>query len=601
MKRAAAFLLALLLLLVAVLPVVATTRPYSDAVADTMDAVTAAVGVDTPGAAVVLFEGGERVMLEGFGYADIASRTVVSADTVFELGRLSSLFLILAAEKLDASGAFYAQKDIATYLPEKVMNKLSLDYPVTTFDLLFCKAGFEGRTFDLRFDRDAYCFDTLEQALLAEVPRQIAAPDTYYSYSEFSLGLAALVIEYVSGKSYAEYVTEEILEPLGMHRTVIDPRASSRTDSHAAGHIAAGEGSFALAAGRGYGYSGIVPADGAISTAADLSLLLAALLENGSEFLNESRKNGASFHVGMAGADVFGRQYALVGGTEYFGASLLLDAKNGRAALVLTNTADSALLALPAALYDETVGNNLPGDLIETSPIELSELEGVYVSAAAERRSLVGRLFIKDNSHEVVLGEDGTLSFMGMQLKRYSGLCFFETGDAELSPIIAVEFRLDEEGKVSALLTADGTTYLPVAIYERSIPSLLLFFLLIVGAAYFLLGAVFVVGGAIRAKLQDEERAPWRFVFPWLFSGLLGLCTLLQVWVAVSIGSAAIASFFTAVSVIALLLSIVATVCHLIAFFTAFTERGRTSRVVSAAILFLVFFALCGYWNVILI
>src|SRR4051812_47671231 len=57
-----------------------------------------------PGAAVVIVHNDQTVFSKGFGYADIASRRPVSAETLFELGSTSKAFTALGALRLEAQG-----------------------------------------------------------------------------------------------------------------------------------------------------------------------------------------------------------------------------------------------------------------------------------------------------------------------------------------------------------------------------------------------------------------------------------------------------------------------------------------------------------------
>ncbi len=592
MKRIVLVLLALWLCATALLPV-AATEPSDPTVATVRKALADAVGTDTAGAAVVLLNGGERTMLEGVGYADIEKRIPVTADTAFELGELSGLFLLAAAHELTRKGDLDPDADIADYLPGDFMKKLALSYPVTLGDLLYGMAGFAGRTFDLRFEKDAYCFDTLEQALLSEVPRQIAEPGTFHAYSPFGLALAAYVIECVSGESYTEYLKGAILAPLGLDDTIVDPRADSDIPLAAKGHILAESGSFAPAERGGRSYGGLVPANGMISTPADLCALISYLLRSDVLDTWGTRENGV-FSVGPVGLAVTERAVLLQAATLYFGGALAIDTVSDRACLVLFNTPGSTLSTLPAEAFSAAYGayveeaGGLP---------DIKEFEGVYADATGEWESLVGRLFLKDANQKAKATDDGYLSFLGMTLRQIAPGVFADVDDESGRAVI--QFLRDGEGDVTAVLHANGSSYLPVPFWRRAVPSLLLLGLLVVLCAYFLLGAVFGLAGAIRARIRERYDRPWRFLFPWLGSGLFALLCLLQLFVAATLGALAVPSFYSVISVLALVAIVLAVGAYLLAFFTAFTERGRTARVVYPAMLFVAVVLLSVYWGII--
>ena len=276
MKRLFCAVLALLLMGAMCLPLMAA-EPQHAGIARVTQSVHASVGADTPGAAVVLFENGDRILYEGYGYSDITARTLVTAETRFELGELSALFVALSAQKLVQEGKLELDRDVAYYLPGDFMKKLKLTHEITLQDLLAGRAGFADRYFDLRYENPSLVFEGLEEALLADVPAQVEVPGASYRFSRFGLTLAAFVVECVAQTDYATFVSEQILQPLGLTHTVLAPH-TQEAQTMAAGHVNKGNGSFATAKDAGRTYSALWPADGAISSAADLSLLISSLL-----------------------------------------------------------------------------------------------------------------------------------------------------------------------------------------------------------------------------------------------------------------------------------------------------------------------------------
>ncbi len=591
MKKIVIACLALVLCVVLAAPALAITLPSAPAPSAVHEQLEVALGEDTAGAAVLVLENGQKTMIEGFGYADITQRQLVTADTAFEIGALSGLFVLLSVHELVQQGLVDLTQDITMYLPQDFSQKLGLSYRTTLSDLLYGVAGFEGRTFDLRYNKDAYAFDTLSEALLAEVPAQIATPGTYHSYSAFGIGLAALVVECVSGQPYDEYVQQRILAPLGMKDTVLNPRADTLPSHAAKGHTVLGEGSFALARRDGRSYAGVYPANGALSTVADLSLLLSHLTQSDVLGTYGTRANGV-FQVGPVGLIESGSVLHLHDTTLCFGASIALNPADGRAVLVLANTTQSSLLTLPAKVLDATSGVHVEsaGELPE-----LKQFKGVYADASLRRESLVGRLAMKDANQKVTVDDDAIV-FLGMTLRQIGPGVFADVEDE--AGLAVVQFLLDDEGEVSAIVCADGTTYLPLAFIDRAPVAMLLLGVMVILSLYFLLGAAFSTVGAVSATLGGDRRS-WRFVFPWIFSALIGLLALLQLLVGVRYGSMAIASFFTAMSVLCLIFIIAAVASTLFAFLTPFGERNRTSRTANGAMLLVVLILACVYWRVI--
>lgn len=601
MKRFCVCLLVLLLCAGLCLPVLAA--PQNAMLHTATDAAKNAVGKDTPGAAVVVFESGERTLFEGYGYADITARTLVTAQTSFELGELSAIFVALAVQKLVQEGRAELDRDVAYYLPDDFVKELDLAHVITLRDLLTGGAGFAARQTDLRYAKEGLCFERLRDALLASVPAQIHSPALYHTPHAFEIALAAFVVECIAAQPYDDFVKEQILVPLGMENTLLNPRATAPIDTPAAGHTVASEGVFATAEKKGRTYGALWPADGAISNLADLSLLLEFLLNDhvGASVLSPTSKDAVCalvakngiFQVGAAGLTVSGTARALRGATPYFSAAIAFDRASGKGGVVLCNAANSALLSLPEALCGCTRGASVTPD---TKRYDMEIFEGEYLPVSRERESLIGR-DVK-NLH-VTLADDGTLLLDGQRLVQIAPGIF---ADAEKGNGLAlVQFMLTIEGEVGEIYTADGVCYRPAGFFERDAVQGALFALLIVGALYFLAAGVLALLDAVLSRMRGERHPrAWRFTVPWMLAAVHGILTLVQIWGASTFGAAAVTSFFTATTTLALLATIGASALFVYALFTAFTARGMTARVVRAGVIYVAFLLLNAYFGIII-
>lgn len=605
MKRILCLLLLFLLLAGCILPAAATAAtPFDLDVARAQQAVSAAVGKDTAGAAVVLVKNGTVLMAEGFGYADLASRVLVTGNTVFEIGELSAIFTAIAALTLADSGALSLDADIATYLPAAFIEKLALSYPITVSDLLSGRAGFGGRIFDISFQKESHTFETLEEALLADIPEQIMLPGTAYAYSPFGIALAAFVIEEISGVSYQAYVTEHVLTPLGMKDTAFMLATDIAPEAYATGYTVAAEGSFTTSKNGGKSFSGLYPATGAISCVNDLSRLLLWLVSDSQTLLSKEAKarlftacQSGMFAPGALVLKTHGTAgYTLAAKTACFGASLCLDLQKGAAALVLTNTPESDLLALPTDLFPAT---KAPLSLPTGEMVDLKAFRGTYAAASEEQHTFVGQLFTIQRRASATVNDDGTFSFLGMRLVQIAPGVFADAeGDAN-TPLLQI--LLDGEGEITAVVTAAGECYYKLPFYYAHVPSAFLLGLLLLLAAGFVLMGVFGFFEWLAEKNRDDERVGvWR-VLPELLTALLGLLVAAEVLVAYKMGVAVLSSFYFAMRVLTLLVGIGATAAYIVAFVFSVLDRKLHKRIAFMAILYLVFVFLICFFNLTLI
>ena len=599
MKRIFSVLLVISLLAICVLPLSATVAtPFDASVAMAQEATAVAVGVDTPGAAVVLVRNGTVLMADGFGYADLSSRVLVTADTVFEMGELSGLLTAVAALTLVDSGKLSLDADIATYLPAAFMAKLGLAYPVTVGQLLSSRAGFGGRIFDISFDKEDYSFETLEEALLADVPEQIMMPGTAYSYSAFGIALAAFVVEQIAGVEYGVYLSEHVLTPLGMKDTVPAFSAEADLGAYATGYSKVAEGSFMAPQNGGKSFSGLYPATGALSTAADLSRLFVWLMSDSETLMQASTKNllfttyySGIFAPAALGLGKQGTAYTCYAKTACFGASLCLDTEKREAALVLTNAPQSTLLDFPVTLLAPAAQSpTLPvGEMVE-----LKALRGTYAAATSEQHTFVGQFFTMQENFTATVNEDGTLSFLDMRLTQIAPGVFADASGDAATPVL--QFLLDGEGEVTAVVTANGACYYKLPFYYARVPATFLFGVLLLLAAGFALMGVFGLLEWLGEKNKNGERDSIWFVLPGILAALLGILVGVQVLAAYKMGAAMLSSFYFAMRVLTLLVGIGATVSYVAAFVFSVLDRKQHKRIAYMAILYLVFvFLICFF------
>ena len=591
MKRILSFLLLCTLCLATFLPVAATPVAQNAMVASTQSAIEASLGRDTAGAAILLVDQGKRVMMEGFGYADMEERSLVTVETSFEIGSLSSLFVLLAVRNLQRDGVLDPDVSIAEYLSASFMEKLALSYDVTLNDLLYGTAGFDGRLFDLRVEKDVYRFDTLGEALLADVPSQIARPGAYQAYSAFGVGLAAYVVECVVDTSYEEYVRSTILEPLGMGTTLLNPDADDFAQTAAKGHKKVDIGEFVIEKGEGRSYAVLAPVNGAVSTLADLSVLLSHMTERG--LFDVAQTEGAVLSLGALGGSATKHSYTLTDTTAYFGSALSVNLEKGQIALVLTNNKESALLSLPALLCGATTGV----EVVQEGLLPVSGLEGVYADATFSSNTLLGRLRIKDRSVRITEAKDGMIRFDGCLLIQVAPGVFAETIDEE--NIVVLQIFTDGDGEVVSLIDATGTTYLPVPTMQRSVPANILFALLILIALYF-----FVYAIVETIRFLCKKGTPGMGLYPYfalaykICFGVLSVMVLLQAFIALLVGSAAFASFFTAMAIFTTVLAAISGVSVIVCLFASRQREKKDVWLIVNASLLIAFLVLCVYWRV---
>ena len=172
-----------------------------------------------PGAALVIVRGNRLVVRGGWGVADVESgRPVDVGRTVFETASVTKLITATAVMQLVDAGRLDLDRDVNDYL-EDVQVPRTFDEPVTLHHLLTHTTGFETRLIGGRTPLDEQAEATLAAGLRENLPARVRPPGEVISYSNFGYALTGLVVERVTGRRFAGYMKEQLLEPLGMERS----------------------------------------------------------------------------------------------------------------------------------------------------------------------------------------------------------------------------------------------------------------------------------------------------------------------------------------------------------------------------------------------
>lgn len=192
---------------------------------DTVDSFVEEHADTTAGMAVAVFDEGEELFKNYYGYVDVERRIAVDETSVFEWGSATKLIVWVSVMQLYEQGRIDLTEDVCAYLPDGFFTNLNYETPVTMINLMNHNAGFQESYVDL-FVKDADYFTCLEDALRAHEPEQIYEPGTVTAYSNWGVALAAFVVEQISGMNFCDYVHEYIFAPLGMEQTAILPDLS---------------------------------------------------------------------------------------------------------------------------------------------------------------------------------------------------------------------------------------------------------------------------------------------------------------------------------------------------------------------------------------
>ena len=179
-----------------------------------------------PGAVVVVVKDGRVLTQKGYGFADVAAqKTIDPARTLFRIASVTKVFTATAVLQLAEQGKVHLGVDAQMYLPGVRLSR-AFARPVTVADLLSHTSGFDERTIGMAAPTAAPA-PPLDRFLERDMPSRVVPAGLFYSYSNYNYGLAGAVVQAAGGMPYEEYVTRNILAPLGMANTSFDPGSAA--------------------------------------------------------------------------------------------------------------------------------------------------------------------------------------------------------------------------------------------------------------------------------------------------------------------------------------------------------------------------------------
>ncbi|MEM6804373.1 MAG: serine hydrolase domain-containing protein [Bacteroidota bacterium] len=177
---------------------------------------------------------GEKIMDLYIGYRDIAKKDTLRAEHVFYLASVSKQITAMACLILVHKGELSLENKLSAYFPE-----LSYADKVSIRQMLNHSSGIPDY-YGLGVYKAGMKNINVVNALLDDTELEFE-PDSKFAYSNSAYVLLAMVVEKVSGKSFATFVKEEIFTPLEMESSVVFDEHASPIPIRAIGHSKQGE------------------------------------------------------------------------------------------------------------------------------------------------------------------------------------------------------------------------------------------------------------------------------------------------------------------------------------------------------------------------
>ncbi|HEY0579395.1 MAG TPA: serine hydrolase, partial [Candidatus Nitrosocosmicus sp.] len=192
--------------------------------------------VNETGVAVLVSRNGKIIYERAQGMANLELSVPMQTYTIFRIGSITKQFTAVAILQLMENGKLNLQDDITKYLP---------GYPtqgntITIEHLLSHTSGIRDFT-SIKDNEKRIAIDYTPNEIIDYFKGQPMrfAPGTKWEYSNSGYFLLGYIIEQISGKTYGQYLEENIFKPLGMRNsfytdngTIVKNRASGYTQGN---------------------------------------------------------------------------------------------------------------------------------------------------------------------------------------------------------------------------------------------------------------------------------------------------------------------------------------------------------------------------------
>ncbi len=169
-----------------------------------------------PGASLLVIRDGVPVVRRSWGLADVEARVSATPATNYRLASVTKQFTAAAILLLAQDNKLFLSDRASKYLPSLPSSAAG----VTLHQLLTHTPGIIDYEDLMPDTATAQVHDADVLKLIESKDSVYFTPGTSYRYSNSGYSLLALIVERVSGKSFAEFLHDRIFSPLGMDHTV---------------------------------------------------------------------------------------------------------------------------------------------------------------------------------------------------------------------------------------------------------------------------------------------------------------------------------------------------------------------------------------------
>jgi len=179
-----------------------------------------------PGLAIAIIKNEKVIIKKGYGYSNVDGKIAVNSKTGFNIGSISKMFTAWGIMKMVENGKIDLDTPVSRYITKWELPSSQFDAnKVTIRNLLQHTAGLSVHGYNGYESRKELTSITKS---LSGTPREeeavtlIMEPESKWQYSGGGYTILQLVVEELTGETFADYMQKNIFKPLKMKQTSFD-------------------------------------------------------------------------------------------------------------------------------------------------------------------------------------------------------------------------------------------------------------------------------------------------------------------------------------------------------------------------------------------
>ena len=176
--------------------------------------------------AILIAKNGSPVYEKYSGLIDIRKKASINEYTSFHVASTSKTFTAIAILQLVQQGRISLQDSLQKFFPrfpyKGITVKMLLNHRSGLPNYLYFMSNFKwGMNEKGKWNHQYATNEDVLKMIIEKMPDPTGSPDTKFNYCNTNFVLLALIIEKITGKSYPDYLQQQIFGPLHMNHTYV--------------------------------------------------------------------------------------------------------------------------------------------------------------------------------------------------------------------------------------------------------------------------------------------------------------------------------------------------------------------------------------------